>query len=105
AHSCNTTFARLAVDKLGEERLAQVAAQFGFNAPIIAGLPAVRAAFPANKDDTAFASASFGQGKVLTSPLNMASVAAAAADGTWRSPRLVEAAVAAQAADAKGRKP
>ncbi|WP_433467152.1 penicillin-binding transpeptidase domain-containing protein [Spirillospora sp. CA-128828] len=105
AHSCNTTFARLAVDKLGEKRLAQVAAQFGFNAPVIAGLPAVRAAFPENKDDTAFASASFGQGEVLTSPLNMAGVAAAAADGTWRSPRLVDAALAAQAADAGGRKP
>ncbi|MFB4311159.1 penicillin-binding transpeptidase domain-containing protein [Actinomadura sp. GTD37] len=105
AHSCNTTFARLAVDKLGEKRLAQVAGQFGFNAPIIAGLPAVRAAFPANKDDTAFASASFGQGQVLTSPLNMASVAAAAADGTWRSPRIVDAALASQAADAGGRKP
>lgn len=75
AHSCNTTFARFAVDRLGEKRLAQVAAQFGFNAPIVAGVPAVRAAFPANKDDTAFAAASFGQGKVLTSPLNMAAVA------------------------------
>ncbi|MEU8797959.1 penicillin-binding transpeptidase domain-containing protein [Spirillospora sp. NPDC048819] len=105
AHSCNTTFARLAVDKLGEKRLAEVAGQFGFNVPIIAGLPAVRAAFPGNADDTAFASASFGQGKVLTSPLNMASVAAAAADGTWRSPRVVEADVASQAADAEGRKP
>ncbi|TDD90149.1 hypothetical protein E1293_03685 [Actinomadura darangshiensis] len=105
AHSCNTTFARLAVDKLGEKRLAQVASQFGFNAPLITGLPAVRAAFPDTKDDTAFASASFGQGEVLTSPLNMASVAAAAADGTWRSPRLVDAALAAQAADAGGRKP
>ncbi|MFC4050242.1 penicillin-binding transpeptidase domain-containing protein [Actinomadura syzygii] len=105
AHSCNTTFARLAVDKLGEKRLAQVAAQFGFNAPIIAGSPAVRAAFPANKDATAFAAASFGQGQVLTSPLNMAGVAAAAADGTWRSPRLVAAADAARAADAGGRKP
>ncbi|MGP4026679.1 penicillin-binding transpeptidase domain-containing protein [Actinomadura sp. 3N407] len=105
AHSCNTTFARLAVDKLGEKRLVEVAGQFGFNVPIIAGLPAVRAAFPDNKDDTAFASASFGQGKVLTSPLNMASVAAAAADGTWRSPRIVDAAVASQAADAGGRKP
>ncbi|MEV4008042.1 penicillin-binding transpeptidase domain-containing protein [Actinomadura sp. NPDC049753] len=105
AHSCNTTFARLAVDRLGEKRLAQVASQFGFNAPIIAGLPAVRAAFPANKDDTAFAAASFGQGEVLTSPLNMASVAAAAADGTWRSPRLVDPSLAAQAADAGGRRP
>ncbi|TDC41596.1 hypothetical protein E1281_37180 [Actinomadura sp. KC345] len=105
AHSCNTTFARLAVDKLGQERLAQVAGQFGFNVPIIAGLPAVRGAFPGNKDDAAFASASFGQGRVLTSPLNMAGVAAAAADGTWRSPRIVDAALAAQAADAGGRKP
>ncbi|MFG2007367.1 penicillin-binding transpeptidase domain-containing protein [Spirillospora sp. NPDC048911] len=105
AHSCNTTFARLAVDKLGQKRLAQVAAQFGFNAPVIAGLPAVRASFPQAKDDTAFASASFGQGEVLTSPLNMASVAAAAASGTWRSPRLVDAALASQAVDAGGRKP
>ncbi|QKW34037.1 hypothetical protein HUT06_08345 [Actinomadura sp. NAK00032] len=104
AHSCNTTFARLAVDKLGEKRLAEVAAQFGFNAPIISGLPSVRAAFPPNKDDTAFAAASFGQGQVLTSPLNMASVAAAAADGTWRSPRVVDASLVSQAADAKGRK-
>ncbi|MFV2174413.1 penicillin-binding transpeptidase domain-containing protein [Actinomadura sp. LOL_016] len=105
AHSCNTTFARLAVDKLGEERLTEVAEQFGFNAPIIAGLPAVRASFPKNADDTGFASASFGQGKVLTSPLNMASVAAAAADGTWRSPRLVDAELASQAHDAGGKKP
>ncbi|QFG24701.1 penicillin-binding transpeptidase domain-containing protein [Actinomadura sp. WMMB 499] len=105
AHSCNTTFARLAVDELGEERLAEVAGQFGFNAPIIAGLPAVRASFPKNADETAFASASFGQGKVLTSPLNMAGVAAAAADGTWRSPRLVDAELASQALDAGGKKP
>ncbi|GGV14312.1 penicillin-binding protein [Actinomadura cremea] len=105
AHSCNTTFARLAVDKLGEERLTEVAEQFGFNAPIIAGLPAVRASFPKNTDDTGFASASFGQGKVLTSPLNMASVAAAAADGTWRSPRLVDAELASRAHDAGGKKP
>ncbi|GAA2079016.1 hypothetical protein HKK74_17835 [Actinomadura alba] len=105
AHSCNTTFARLAVDRLGERQLGQVAAQFGFNAPIVAGLPAVRAAFPDNKDDASFAAAAFGQGQVLTSPLNMASVAAAAADGVWRSPRLVDASLASQALDAKGRKP
>ncbi|MBW8481656.1 penicillin-binding transpeptidase domain-containing protein [Actinomadura parmotrematis] len=105
AHSCNTTFARLAVDELGEKRLAQVAQQFGFNAPIIGGLPAVRAAFPDAKDATALAAASFGQGEVLTSPLNMAAVAAAAQSGTWRSPRIVDAALAAQAADAGGRKP
>ena len=105
AHSCNTTFARLAVDRLGEQRLGQVAAQFGFNAPIIAGLPAVRASFPDNKDDASLAAAAFGQGQVLTSPLNMAGVAAAAADGVWRSPRLVDASLVSQAVDAEGHKP
>jgi cell division protein FtsI/penicillin-binding protein 2 len=104
AHSCNTTFARLAVDRLGEQRLGQIAVQFGFNAPIIAGLPAVRAVFPHTKDDAALAAAAFGQGQVLTSPLNMASVAAAAS-GVWRSPRLVDASLVSQAVDAGGRKP
>lgn len=105
AHSCNTTFARLAADKLGKDRLAAVAGQFGFNKPIIGGLPAARASFPRNRDDTALASASFGQGEVLTSPLNMAAVAAAAADGTWRTPRLVTTTLAARAADAHGSAP
>ncbi|GAA0938737.1 penicillin-binding transpeptidase domain-containing protein [Actinocorallia libanotica] len=105
AHSCNTTFADLAVSRLGEKKLADVTSQFGFNVPIIAGLPAVRASFPAVKDDTALAAAAFGQGEVLTSPLNMASVAAAAADGTWRSPRLVPKELASQALDAAGKKP
>ncbi|GAB2817581.1 hypothetical protein GCM10022221_14290 [Actinocorallia aurea] len=104
AHSCNTTFADLAVADLGEDRLAKVAAQFGFNAPVLTGLPAVRAAFPAVSDDTALAAAAFGQGEVLTSPLNMASVAAAAADGTWRSPRLVPADLVGAALDAGGKK-
>ncbi|MFC0042435.1 penicillin-binding transpeptidase domain-containing protein [Actinomadura rayongensis] len=105
AHSCNTTFAKLAVDRLGEKRLAQVAAQFGFNAPIIGGLPAVRAAFPATADATGLAAAAFGQGEVLTSPLNMAAVAGAAAAGTWRSPRIVAPGLVSQAVDAGGRKP
>jgi beta-lactamase class D len=105
AHSCNTTFARLAVDRLGERRLAQVATQFGFNAPVVAGIPAVRASFPENSDETSLAASAFGQGRVLTSPLNMASVAAAAADGEWRSPRLVSTSLASRAVDAGGRKP
>ncbi|RFU38448.1 hypothetical protein DZF91_27645 [Actinomadura logoneensis] len=105
AHSCNTTFAQLAVQKLGREKLTAVAQQFGFNAPVVGGLPAVRALFPAAKDDTAFAAEAFGQGEVLTSPLNMASVAGAAADGTWRTPRIVAADLAPQAADAAGRRP
>lgn len=105
AHSCNTTFAELAVDRVGERRLRQVADQFGFDSPIVAGLPAVRATFPSTEDETALAAAAFGQGEVLASPLNMASVAAAAADGTWRSPRLVGPGLASRAVDASGRRP
>jgi len=103
AQSCNTTFARLAVDRLGKQRLAQVATQFGFGVPLIAGLPAARASFPAPADDTALAADAFGQGQVLASPLNMASVAGAIAAGTWNAPRFVTAADAAQAADAGGK--
>nr|WP_308250686.1 penicillin-binding transpeptidase domain-containing protein [Nonomuraea rhizosphaerae] len=91
AHSCNTTFGAMGVDKLGGGRLAEVAAAFGFGAAITPGVPAVRAEFPVPKDDTDLASASIGQGRVLASPLNMASVAAAIADGSWRPPRLVPA--------------
>ncbi|WP_424535801.1 penicillin-binding transpeptidase domain-containing protein [Sphaerisporangium viridialbum] len=89
AHSCNTTFGSMSVDDLGGSRLAEVARSFGFGAPITPGVPAVRAEFPDPHDDTDLASAAIGQGRVLASPLNMATVAAAIADGTWRQPRLV----------------
>ncbi|WP_063780725.1 penicillin-binding transpeptidase domain-containing protein [Nonomuraea sp. SBT364] len=89
AHSCNTTFGAMVVDDLGGDRLAEVAASFGFGAKIMPGVPAVKADFPSPKDATDLASASIGQGRVLASPLNMASVAAAIADGAWRPPRLV----------------
>ncbi|MBA2892728.1 penicillin-binding transpeptidase domain-containing protein [Nonomuraea soli] len=91
AHSCNTTFGAMTVADLGASRLAKVAGDFGFGVPINPGVPAVRADFPAPKDATDLASASIGQGRVLASPLNMAAVAAAIADGTWRPPRLLPA--------------
>jgi len=102
AYSCNTTFADLAVSKLGGQRLTRLAAQFGFGVPLITGLPAARAQLPAPADDTMLAADAFGQGQVLTTPLNMASVAGAIAAGTWNSPRFVAPADAAQAADAGG---
>ncbi len=91
AHSCNTTFGDLAVNRLGGARMSAVASSFGFGQPIQPGVPAVRAQFPAPEGDTDLASAAIGQGRVLASPLNMAAVAAAIADGTWRPPRLVPA--------------
>ncbi|MER7501316.1 penicillin-binding transpeptidase domain-containing protein [Nonomuraea pusilla] len=91
AHSCNTTFGDLSVRRLGGGRLGQVAESFGFGAEIKPGVPAVRAEYPAPKDDTDLASAAIGQGRVLASPLNMASVAAAIASGAWTPPRIVPA--------------
>ncbi|KAB8197571.1 cell division protein FtsI [Nonomuraea phyllanthi] len=90
AHSCNTTFGEMSVDRLKDGRLAQVAHAFGFGTPITPGVPAVHAEFPDPKDDTDLAAASIGQGRVLASPLNMASVAAAIASGAWIAPTLVK---------------
>ncbi|MEO3790521.1 penicillin-binding transpeptidase domain-containing protein [Nonomuraea sp. B10E15] len=90
AHSCNTTFGELAVAELNGGRLGEVAGSFGFGLPITPGVPAVRAEFPDPKDDTDLASAAIGQGRVLASPLNMASVAAAIASGAYIPPRLVK---------------
>ncbi|SEG66145.1 NTF2-like N-terminal transpeptidase domain-containing protein [Nonomuraea solani] len=89
AHSCNTTFGEMSVAELNGGRLGEVAKSFGFGTAITPGVPAVRAEFPDPKDDTDLASASIGQGRVLASPLNMASVAAAIASGAWIPPRLV----------------
>ncbi|NJP93288.1 cell division protein FtsI [Nonomuraea sp. FMUSA5-5] len=89
AHSCNTTFGEMSVAELNGGQLGQVAKSFGFGNPITPGVPAVRAEFPDPKDDTDLASAAIGQGRVLASPLNMASVAAAIASGSYIPPRLV----------------
>ncbi|MFI7616435.1 penicillin-binding transpeptidase domain-containing protein [Nonomuraea terrae] len=90
AHSCNTTFGEMSVARLNGGRLGEVARSFGFGTPITPGVPAVRAEYPDPKDDTDLASAAIGQGRVLASPLNMASVAAAIASGAWIPPRLVK---------------
>jgi hypothetical protein len=89
AHSCNTAFATETVRRLNEQQLIKAARDFGFDTPITPGVAAQRGRFPTPHDDAEFAAASFGQGRVLASPLNMAAVAAAVGNGTWRSPQLV----------------
>jgi peptidoglycan glycosyltransferase len=78
AHSCNSVFAPLGAE-LGARRLVQTAEKFGFNEdPKLVG--AARSTIPnANEigDDLAVGSTAIGQGKVLTTPLEMALVAAA----------------------------
>ncbi|MBW8480860.1 penicillin-binding transpeptidase domain-containing protein [Actinomadura parmotrematis] len=89
AASCNTTFAKLAVDRLDGGRLGDTARAFGFGVRLRPGPGATIGEFPEPGSGAELAEASFGQGRVLASPLLMATVAAAAADGTWRGPRML----------------
>jgi cell division protein FtsI/penicillin-binding protein 2 len=89
AHSCNTVFATEATERLTKQQMAAAARQFGFNTPLKPGLAAGRSSFPPTEGPVEFAAASFGQGRVSASPLNMAAVAAAVKAGGWRAPRLV----------------
>ena len=77
AHSCNSVFAPLGV-KVGSERLVEVAERYGWNAePTIPGElastlpPAVEIKTPLEVGSTAI-----GQGKLLATPLRLASVGA-----------------------------
>jgi peptidoglycan glycosyltransferase len=78
AESCNSVFAPLGV-KVGARQLVATAERFGFNQDLgIAG--AARATIPAASeigDALALGSTAIGQGKVLTTPLHLATVAAA----------------------------
>ena len=94
AHSCNSVFAPLGV-RLGARRLVAAAERFGFNAePSLPG--AMRSTLPEASDLTSVlevGSTAIGQGRVLATPLMLASVAqAVAADGILIEPTLVAAA-------------
>ncbi len=89
AHSCNTTFAPLAAKHLGARKLQEAAGWFGFNQTLRIGVPAAKANMPLASSDAELAAESFGQARITSSPLVMAGVAAAVADGTWRPPTLV----------------
>ncbi|WP_433332214.1 penicillin-binding transpeptidase domain-containing protein [Spirillospora sp. CA-294931] len=99
AESCNTTFARLSVERLKAAKLAGGARSFGFGVPITPGVPAARGSFPEPENGAELAEASIGQGRVQASPLVMAVVAGSVADGTWRPPRLVDAKLIRKAGD------
>jgi peptidoglycan glycosyltransferase len=87
ALSCNSVFAPLGA-RTGARRLVAAAERFGFNEDLgVAG--AARATIPAATeigDDLALGSTAIGQGKVLSTPLHLALVAAAIAED-GRRPR------------------
>jgi cell division protein FtsI/penicillin-binding protein 2 len=88
AHSCNTAFVGLA-GGLTNEALRDAAQRFGFGASYRLPLSTAGGRFPNPTDDAERAAAAIGQGRVTASPLHMATVVAAAVDGTWRAPRLL----------------
>ncbi|HWC12094.1 MAG TPA: penicillin-binding transpeptidase domain-containing protein, partial [Acidimicrobiales bacterium] len=87
AQSCNTAFVSLS-SRLSGPALAETAARFGFGSSYDVGMPVASGRFPVPGDATERAAAAVGQGRVLASPLHMASVTAAVASGAWRAPRL-----------------
>lgn len=81
--SCNTSFAQMGVD-VGPEAMIQTAERFGFNQDVPFDLPGpVRSVFPVDfeRNLPALAQSSIGQFEVSATPLQMALVAAAVANG------------------------
>ena len=96
--SCNTAFARLAVE-LGGVRIVAAAEAAGFNGVIPWETGAVRSSIPAGSalqaDPPALAQSGIGERDVRVTPLLMALIAAAIAnDGVAMAPYVVDAVVA-----------
>ncbi len=89
AESCNTTFAPLAVE-LGTDALLAAAERFGFGWEPDLGLTAHGGEVAEPEDDAALGASAFGQARVASTPLHLASVAAAAEAGAWHPPYLLE---------------
>ncbi|MEO7259884.1 MAG: penicillin-binding transpeptidase domain-containing protein [Jatrophihabitantaceae bacterium] len=88
-YSCNTSTIDLAM-KLAPGALAETAGRLGLGADWKLPVPAFSGAVPATASGTEQAAEAIGQGKVLVSPLLMASMAGAAASGKPIGPSLVE---------------
>src|SRR3954452_21293016 len=88
AQSCNTAFVSLA-GRLGANALQQTARDFGLGRKVRLPLPVARSQVPPGVDAVERAAAMIGQARIVSSPLQMAGVAATVADGRCRAPRLV----------------
>jgi len=88
AISCNNAFIGLAT-KLPTGALDKAAASFGFNAKWSLGVDTAGGSYPPPTDQVELAASAIGQGRVLASPVQMASVAATVAAGRWHPPTLI----------------
>lgn len=87
--SCNTTFANIAMT-LGEDRIAEQAAKFGFGAQIASDVNSAASVYPSGMSQAELAMSGIGQFNVAATPLQMAMVAGAIAnDGVVMEPYVV----------------
>lgn len=89
AQSCNTAFIGQR-GKLADGDLADAAASLGLGIDHDLGFPAFFGEVPAPASETEGAAALIGQGKILASPMAMATVIASVQAGTTVVPRLLE---------------
>lgn len=88
ANSCNTGFIN-ARDQLAPESLADAAASLGLAAEPALGIPAAMGSVPVTQGQTDHAASMIGQGRIVSTPLGMATVAASIAGGRAVTPVLV----------------
>jgi peptidoglycan glycosyltransferase len=90
AKSCNTTFGALGM-KLGQQALREQASKFGFGQELRIPMNVTPSIFPATLTPPQVAQSAIGQFDVRVSPLQMAMVSAAIANGgTLMKPNLVD---------------
>ena len=90
AHSCNSVFAPLGV-KIGAQRLVEAALRYGWNGPpsVLGEAPSTLPPAEEIRTPLEVGSTAIGQGKVLATPLRLASVAQTVGSGGVRlEPRL-----------------
>lgn len=87
-NSVNTSFAQIA-EKIGSKRLKRYADSFGFNRPPSMPLQTARSSFPFPEDEGDLMWGAIGQAQTLSTPLQMATVAATIANhGKRMEPRI-----------------
>lgn len=92
--SCNVPFAELAV-KLGNEKIRATAEKFGYNHEFSIPLAVTPSTYPQLTESSQVGLTGFGQGKVTSTPLEVAMTTAGIANGgVVMEPRLVDRVVA-----------
>jgi len=103
--SCNIPFAQLG-QELGYDAIHEQAKKFGFETSVEVPMPATPSVFPQTDSDAQLMLASFGQNNVRVTPLQIAMVSAAVANGgTLMQPTLVDQIIAPDLSIVKGFEP